>query len=44
MADIFTAVDLSSVLAFCTATGLIIVSVALAIKGIGLAKRLISKA
>lgn len=44
MADIFTAVDLSSVATFVGGAGVLIVGVALAYKGIGLAKRAINKA
>jgi hypothetical protein len=44
MADIFTAVDISSVATFVSATGVLIVGVYLAFKGIGLAKRAIQAA
>lgn len=44
MADIFTAVDLTGITAFVTAAGVLVVGVALAFKGITLAKRTISKA
>lgn len=44
MADIFAAVDLSTVLTFVGATGVLIVGIALAFKGISLAKRGVSKA
>ena len=44
MADIFAAVDLAGVAAFVGAAGVLIVGVALAYKGISLAKRAISKA
>ncbi|WP_454742787.1 hypothetical protein [Cupriavidus necator] len=44
LAEIFAAVDLSTVVTFVGATGLVIVAIALAMKGIGLAKRAISKA
>ena len=39
MAAIFTAVDLTTVAAFVSATGVLVVGIALAFKGIGLAKR-----
>jgi hypothetical protein len=39
MAAIFTAVDLSTVGAFVTATGVLVIGIALAFKGIGLGKR-----
>lgn len=39
MAAIFAAVDLTTVLAFVTATGVIAIGIALAFKGIGLGKR-----
>ena len=44
MADIFAAVDLTSIAVFVGATGVLIVGVALAFKGIALAKRAISRA
>jgi hypothetical protein len=44
MAAIFTAVDLSTVAAFVSATGVVIVGIALAFKGISLAKRGINRA
>ena len=44
MAEIFTAVDISAVATFVGATGVLIVGVYLAFKGIGLAKRAISAA
>ncbi len=44
MADIFAAVDLAGVATFVGASGVLIVGVALAYKGITLAKRAISKA
>ena len=44
MADIFTAVDLSSVATFVTASGVVIIGIALAYKGITLAKRAVNKA
>lgn len=44
MAAIFTAVDLSAVATFVSASGVIIVGIALAYKGITLAKRAVSKA
>lgn len=44
MADIFTAVDISAVATFVSATGVLIVGVYLAFKGITLAKRAIAKA
>lgn len=44
MADIFAAVDLTAVGTFVAATGVLIVAVALGFKGVGLAKRAISKA
>jgi len=44
MTAIFTAVDLTTVAAFVSGAGVIIVGAALAFKGIGLAKRAISKA
>jgi len=39
MAAIFTAVDLSTVATFVSATGVLIIGIALAFKGIGLGKR-----
>ena len=44
MADIFAAVDLGSVATFIGATGVIIVGIAMAYKGITLAKRAVNKA
>lgn len=44
MADIFAAVDLTSVAAFVVAAGLLIVGIKLGEKGIAIAKRNISKA
>lgn len=44
MASIFSAVDLSTVSAFVAATGVIIVGLTLAFKGIDLSKRGIKKA
>lgn len=44
MADIFAAVDLSTVGTFVGATGVLIVGIALALKGITLAKRAVNKA
>jgi hypothetical protein len=44
MTDIFAAVDLSSVATFVGASGVLIVGIALAYKGISLAKRAVSKA
>ena len=39
MAAIFTAVDLSAVATFVSATGVLVIGIALAFKGIGLGKR-----
>ncbi|SOZ97313.1 phage coat protein [Cupriavidus taiwanensis] len=44
VADIFAAVDLSTVSTFVIATGVVIVGIALAFKGISLAKRGVNKA
>lgn len=44
MADIFAAVDLSSVATFIGTAGVTVVGIALGIKGISLAKRAINKA
>lgn len=44
MASIFTAVDLSTVATFVAATGVLIVGISLAFKGIDLSKRGIRKA
>lgn len=44
MADVFAAVDLSGVTTFIVAAGVLVVGIALATKGIALAKRVISKA
>jgi hypothetical protein len=43
MADIFAAVDLTTVLAFITATGLIVIGANLAFKAMGLGKKAINK-
>ncbi len=43
MADIFAAVDLSTVATFVAATGVLVVGIALAFKGIDLSKRAIRK-
>lgn len=44
MADIFTAVDMAGVATFVSATGVLIVGIALAMKGISIAKRAVNKA
>lgn len=44
MTEIFAAVDLSSVAAFVGGAGVLVVGIALAYKGISLAKRAVSKA
>jgi hypothetical protein len=44
MADIFAAVDLAGVATFIGATGILIVGINLALKGIGIAKNAIKKA
>ncbi len=44
MADIFAAVDLTSVNTFIVASGVLIVGAALAFKGISLSKRAVNKA
>lgn len=44
MADIFAAVDLATVAAFIVATGLLIIGIALAEKGIAIGKRNVKKA
>ena len=44
MADIFTAVDLTSVATFVAGAGVLVVGIYLAFKGIGLAKRAIASA
>ena len=44
MADIFAAVDLSSVSAFVGATGVLIIGITMAFKGIDLGKRGVKKA
>jgi len=44
MADLFAGVDLTTVAAFVTATGLLIIGITLQFKGIDLAKRGIKKA
>ncbi|GAA0834728.1 hypothetical protein [Cupriavidus pauculus] len=44
MAEIFAAVDLSAVATFVGGAGVLIVGIALAYKGISLAKRAVSKA
>ncbi len=43
MADIFTAVDLSSVAAFVAATGVVIIGITMAFKGVTLGKRAVNK-
>lgn len=44
MADIFAAVDLAAVATFVGATGVVIVGIAMAFKGITLGKRAVNKA
>jgi hypothetical protein len=44
MADIFAAVDLAAVTAFIVATGVLIIGITLAEKGVGIGKRNIRKA
>lgn len=44
MADIFAAVDLTTVAAFVGATGVIIIGISMAFKGITLGKRAVNKA
>jgi ABC-type sulfate transport system permease component len=44
MADIFAAVDLTSVTAFVVATGVLVIGIAMAFKGIDLGKRGVKKA
>ena len=44
MTDIFAAVDMAGVATFVGATGVLIIGVALAFKGITLAKRAVNKA
>jgi hypothetical protein len=44
MADIFAAVDLTGVATFVSAAGVLIVGIALAMKGISIAKRAVNKA
>jgi hypothetical protein len=44
MTDIFAAVDMAGVATFVGATGVLIIGVALAFKGISLAKRAVNKA
>jgi hypothetical protein len=44
MADIFAAVDLSTVAVFVAATGVVVIGIAMAFKGIDLGKRGIKKA
>ncbi len=44
MADIFAAVDLTSVASFVTATGVLVIGIAMGFKGIGLGKRAVNKA
>lgn len=44
MADIFAAVDLGSVTAFVTATGVLIIGIMMGLKGVDLAKRALRKA
>lgn len=43
MADIFLAVDISAVAAFVSATGVLVIGIALAFKGITLGKRAIAR-
>lgn len=43
MADIFAAVDLGSVATFVGATGVLVIGIALAFKGITLGKRAVNK-
>ncbi|WP_281349725.1 hypothetical protein [Propionivibrio limicola] len=43
MADIFAAVDFTTVLAFVTATGVAVIGIAMAFKGIDLGKRGVKK-
>ena len=44
MADIFAAVDLTTVSAFVVATGVLVIGIAMAFKGIDLGKRGVRKA
>ena len=44
MAAIFTAVDLSTVVAFVAATGVLIIGITMAFKGVDLGKRAVKKA
>lgn len=44
MADIFAAVDLTTVSAFVVATGVLVIGIAMAYKGIDLGKRGVKKA
>lgn len=44
MADIFDAVDLSTVSLFVAATGVLVIGIRMAFKGIDLGKRAVSKA
>lgn len=44
MADIFAAVDLTTVAAFVAATGVLVIGIAMAFKGIDLGKRAVRKA
>jgi hypothetical protein len=44
MAEIFTSVDLAGIATFVSATGVLIIGVAMAFKAIGLGKRAVSKA
>jgi len=44
MAEIFTAVDLSSVATFVGAAGVVIIGIAMATKGITIGKRTVNKA
>lgn len=44
MADIFAAVDLSAVTAFVVATGVLVIGITMAFKGIDLGKRGVKKA
>lgn len=44
MADIFTAVDLSTVATFVTGAGVLVIGIAMAFKGIALGKRAVRSA
>lgn len=44
MADIFAAVDFTTVTAFVAATGVIVIGIAMAFKGVGLGKRAVKLA